>query len=170
MTPQDCRDHAKFNSWANQRLYDAAAGLPEADYFRDRPAAYFGSLHGTLNHLLLVDQLWIDRAEGADPGFEGLDQILHADLRALRRARETEDLRLIAFAERQSQADLERAVSFRSLAGESRSAPLSRILRNLFNHQTHPRGQAHALLKEAGATPPALDMFVFWSEVEAHAS
>ena len=166
MTPQDCRDHAKFNGWANQRLYDAAAGLSEADYFRVRPAADFGSLHGTLNHLLLVDQLWIGRAEGADPGFTGLDQILHADLRALRRARETEDLRLIAFAERQSEADLARDISFRSLVGEAYSAPLSRILRNLFNHQTHHRGQAHALLKEAGRQPPHLDMFVFWSETE----
>jgi len=166
MTPQDCRDHAKFNAWANHRLFEAAAGLSEADYFRARPAAYFGSLHGTLNHLLLVDQLWIGRAEVGDPDFAGLDQILHADLRALRRARETEDLRLIAFAERQSQADLERDVAYRSLAGGSFSAPLSRILRNLFNHQTHHRGQAHALLKEAGQEPPALDMFVFWSETE----
>ena len=166
MTPRDCRDHAKFNGWANQRLYAAVAELSEADYFRTRPAAYFGSLHGTLNHLLLVDQLWIGRAEGADPGFEGLGQILHADLRALRRARETEDLRLIAFAERQSEAELAREVAFRSLAGAAYSAPLSRILRNLFNHQTHHRGQAHALLKEAGRQPPDLDMFIFWSETE----
>ncbi|MDJ0943835.1 MAG: DinB family protein [Kiloniellales bacterium] len=166
MTPQDCRDHAKFNAWANRRLFEAAAALSEADYLRTCPAAYFGSLHGTLNHLLLVDQLWIGRAEGADPGFRGLDQILHADLRALRRVRETEDLRLIAFAERQSAADLTREISYRSLAGESYSTPLHRILRNLFNHQTHHRGQAHALIKDAGVDPPALDMFVFWSETE----
>ena len=166
MTPQDCRDHAKFNAWANARLFEAAAGLPEAAYFRTRPAAYFGSLHGTLNHLLLVDRLWIDRAEGTDPGFTGLDQILHADLRALRRARDTEDLRLIAFAERQDAADLVREISFHSLAGKPYSATLSRILRNLFNHQTHHRGQAHALIKEAGGTAPDLDMFVFWDETE----
>ncbi|MEE8502198.1 MAG: DinB family protein, partial [Kiloniellales bacterium] len=77
----------RFNAWANRRVYDAVAALGDDDYRKTRPAAFFGSIHGTLNHLLVVDHLWFGRIEGTDSGVTSLDQILQDDLAGLRAAR-----------------------------------------------------------------------------------
>src|SRR5216684_2564728 len=96
---------AAYNDWANRRLYDAAAALSEADYRADR-GAFFGSLHGTLNHLLLGDRIWMHRftGEGEEPA--ELDAILYEDFTALRQARSREDARITAYVGSLTEADL----------------------------------------------------------------
>ena len=85
---------AAYNRWANRRLYAAAAALPDDDY--RRPAgAYFGSLHGTLNHLLVVDRNWMARFEGTGEAQHKLNAILFERLDELRAAREREDERIV---------------------------------------------------------------------------
>ncbi len=81
---------ARFNAWANDRLYGCVAGISEAACREDR-RAYFGSIHNTLNHLLVVDRLWTCRLKETDHGIESLDQILYGDFESLRAARKTED-------------------------------------------------------------------------------
>src|SRR5271155_2581424 len=88
----------KYNAWANQRLCDAAAGLSDADYRRDR-GAFFKSMHGTLNHLLVTDRIWMQRFTGGGTAPDRLDAILFEDLGALREAREAEDRRIVAYVE-----------------------------------------------------------------------
>ena len=90
---------AGYNAWANRRLYDAAAKLSDAEYRADR-GAFFKSMHGTLNHLLTADWVWMHRftGEGASP--ERLDMILFEDLAPLREAREAEDQRIVGTAQR----------------------------------------------------------------------
>src|ERR1700746_1198384 len=94
---------ARYNAWANRRLYDACAALPEAEYMKPRPA-FFGSIHGPLNHLLVCDRIWIARPHRKPNPKIPLDQVLYGDLVALRIARQAEDGRLInvvgAIAER----------------------------------------------------------------------
>ncbi len=158
------RTLASFNAWANARIYGAVGALPEGEYRKARTAAYFGSILGTLNHLLVVDRLWFGRVEGVDCGITGLDQILHDGLDELRRAREAEDARIIALVDGLDEAALGADLSYASLAGDRYAMPLRIVLAAIFNHQTHHRGQAHALIKEAGAEPPALDIPVYWSE------
>ena len=87
---------AAYNAWANQRLYEAVAGLVDEDYRADR-GAFFGSLHGTLNHLLLGDRIWLHRftGEGEEPAT--LDAILYDDFTTLRDARSREDDRIISY-------------------------------------------------------------------------
>src|SRR3546814_16732744 len=92
------RTFAAYNRWANGRLYDACAALPETEYRRPR-GAFFGSLHGTLNHLLVADRIWLGRIEGVDPGLARLDAILHAAFAALRAARAAEDARIAALVD-----------------------------------------------------------------------
>src|SRR5688500_2291486 len=87
---------AHYNEWANRRLYANAAALPDAD-FRAEHGAYFGSVHGTLNHLLVTDRLWQNRFTGAGETYARLDRILFTDLDELRAAREAEDARIIAW-------------------------------------------------------------------------
>lgn len=163
MLHQHFRMLARFNGWANRRLYDATAKLPEAEYRKKRAAAYFGSIHGTLNHLLLVDRLWFARMEGKRAaGIARLDQVLHDSFAELREAREKEDQAIVAQVDGYGEATLAetRSYSLLSAPGET-TTPLAEMLATAFNHQTHHRGQVHALLKEAGAEPPALDIIVY---------
>ena len=98
MNAEYLRTLARYNQWANARLYDACAALSDDEYRKPRPS-FFGSIHATLNHLLVGDRIWLGRIEGTEHGITGLDQILHDDLAELRRAREAEDARIIALAD-----------------------------------------------------------------------
>ena len=153
---------AGFNRWANGRIYDTAAALGAADYFKTRACAYFGSIHGTLNHLLLVDRLWFGRLEGETPAISRLDEILYDDFAALRAARETEDARIVALLQGMDEADLAADRRFTLIAepGE-RVMGVQLMLTTVFNHQTHHRGQVHAMLKEAGVAPPEIDVILY---------
>lgn len=159
------RDHfvtfARYNAWANTRLYDACAALPESEYHAARPAAFFGSLHGTLNHILVGDRAWMRRITGEGAAPDSLDAELYPTLTELRAARVAEDDRIRTFAESLDEAGLTRVVSYHSMTGGADARPIAELLGHLFNHHTHHRGQAHALLSAAGAKPPPLDMIYF---------
>lgn len=156
---------ARFNAWANERLYECVARLPEEAYRADRKA-FFGSVHRTLNHLLVVDRLWSGRIEGVNRGIRALDQILYDDFASLRAARRKEDEHLIAFVDGLGEERLGATVRFRAITdGGIYDARAGHILLNLLNHQTHHRGQVHALLTQAGITPPPLDMFDYFAEI-----
>jgi uncharacterized damage-inducible protein DinB len=156
---------ARFNAWANGRLYASVATLPDAPYRAER-GAFFGSIHRTLNHLLVVDRLWSGRIEGRDRGIRALDQILHDDREELRVAREDEDRRLIALVDRLDDRELERPARYRRMIGEGEEeARCGHILLTLFNHQTHHRGQIHVLLTQQEVVPPPLDVLFFLEEL-----
>lgn len=156
---------ARFNAWANERLYDTVSGLPEAVYKEDRKA-FFGSVHNTLNHLLLVDRLWTRRIEGRDHGIVSLDQSLYDDFESLRAARREEDAHLIALVEGLNEAQLQSPVSYRRIIGEGlQQTRADHILITLFNHQTHHRGQVHCLLTQSGIMPPPLDVIFYLEEL-----
>ena len=156
---------ARFNAWANERLYDCVAGLSDADYRKDRKA-YFGSIHNTLNHLLVVDRLWTHRIKGTDHGIRGLDQILYDDFESLWVARREEDAALTALAEGSSEAELQGTVEYRRIIGEgTHRTRRDHILLTLYNHQTHHRGQIHALLTQQGIDPPPLDVIYLLEEL-----
>ncbi len=152
---------ARYNAWANRALYDAAEGLGAAACREARPAAYFGSILGTLNHLLVVDYLWYPRLNGISRSDLKLDQVLHDTLVALRAAREAEDARIIEQVEAIDEAALAADCTFRDSKGNPWTMPVWQILATVFNHQTHHRGQVHGLIKDAGAEPPSLDIPVY---------
>jgi len=152
---------ARFNAWANQRLDEAVRELPE-DAYRQDAGLFFGSMHRTLNHLLVVDRLWTGRIRGTEHGIRSLDQILHDDRQALRRARAEEAERLIALVDELDDERLRQPVRYRRMIGEGlEEARVGHILLTLFNHQTHHRGQIHAALTRIGITPPSLDVIFF---------
>ncbi|MCY4431739.1 MAG: damage-inducible protein DinB, partial [Rhodospirillales bacterium] len=117
------RTLAAYNRWSNVRLYDACTGLGDAVRKQDR-GAYFGSIHNTLNHILVGDRAWLDRVEGIDTGPVTLDAVLFDDFDALRQARAAEDDRidrvLMGLDETRMAGDL----SYRNVAGESHRTPL----------------------------------------------
>jgi len=151
---------AAYNAWANTRLYDAAGQLDPAARTRDI-GAYFTSLHGTLNHILVADQVWMRRLTGEGPDPRELDEITQPGFRALRRAREAEDARISAYVDGLAEDAFAESVDYANLAGQPQNMERGLILAHFFNHQTHHRGQAHDGLKRLGLEPPALDLLYF---------
>src|SRR5580698_4653899 len=93
MSIDNFRQLAGYNHWANRTIYAAALAMPE-DAYRRTTGVFFGSLHGTLNHLLLTDRVWLKRLTGEGDHPKRLDAILFEDLKDLLRARLAEDARL----------------------------------------------------------------------------
>ncbi len=155
------RQLAAYNRWANARLYAAALALPDEAYRRPI-GLFFGSLHGTLNHLLVGDRIWLQRLTGAGAAPDRLDAQLYDDRLALASARAAEDARLIAVVAGYDAAALDRPIAYRTTSGEPHEQRPADILPHLFNHQTHHRGQAHACCSIlTGREPPALDLVAF---------
>jgi uncharacterized damage-inducible protein DinB len=152
---------AAYNAWANQRLYDAAASLPDAQYREDR-GAFFKSVHGTLNHLLVADRVWMRRFTGQGDAPDRLDAILFEQLDALREARVAEDARIVAYVAALDEAALAGIITYRRIsAPEAVQQPLAPALAHFFNHQTHHRGQVHALLTALVGRAPELDLLYY---------
>jgi uncharacterized damage-inducible protein DinB len=151
---------AKYNRWANTRLYAMAAALSDELYRKD-VGIFFKSLHGTLNHLLTTDRIWMRRLDGTGDHPDKLNAIIFADLPSLHEARKTEDERIIRFVDGLSEDDFDRVWDYRTLNGTPQRQPIGEILAHLFNHQTHHRGQAHAALTAVGiGEPEPLDLLI----------
>jgi uncharacterized damage-inducible protein DinB len=152
---------ARYNAWANTRLFDAAASLSSADYRADR-GAFFRSVHGTLNHLLVTDRVWMFRFTGEGDPPDRLDAILFEALEALRHAREMEDARIVRYVTRLEETALEGTITYRRVSTpEAITQPLAPALAHWFNHQTHHRGQVHALLTALAGRAPELDLLFY---------
>ncbi len=151
---------ARYNRWANRRLYEVAAQLSDAQFREDR-GAFFGSLRGTLNHILVADRVWLERIEGNGPKPSSLDEILYDDFAGLRAAREAEDERILRVVATPPAERFESVLSYRSMAGTPHELPFAQILTHVFNHQTHHRGQAHTLVGQFGLETPVLDFVYF---------
>ena len=149
---------ARYNAWANTRLYEACAKLPESEYLKPR-ASFFGSIHATLNHLMVGDRIWLGRIEGR-PEKLALNQILYGDFTALQVARVAEDDRLVRVVEGLDPTRLDQPLDYLNTRGERFRTPLRIVLDHLFNHQTHHRGQAHALITAAGEKTDDTDLFL----------
>lgn len=160
---------ARYNRWANERLYAVVATLDDAALRKDA-GAYFGSIHATLNHILVGDRVWTSRITGEYHGIESLEQILHEDFNNLGTARAAMDEHIVRLVDRLSvglDGGLDKEVRYRTVkGGEKHASPAHHVLLTLFNHQTHHRGQIHCLLSQAGIEePPALDVIFFLREL-----
>lgn len=159
---------AGYNQWANNRLFAVATRLSPEQYVADR-GAFFSSVHGTLNHILAADRIWMHRFTGAGDLPAGLDVILFGTLADLSAARAEQDGRIISFIETLDEPALAHVLHYTNSSGASFDQRLDNVLDHFFNHQTHHRGQAHALLthflgKDAS---PSLDLIAFQREMNA---
>ena len=144
---------AAYNQWANGRIYDAAADLDDEEFNRD-VGAFFGSLMGTLNHLLAADRIWMKRftGEGDAP------------------AREAEDRRIIDWLSGLSDKALSGRFTYMTLSDmRTVSQRLAPALAHVFNDQTHHRGQAHMILTVLGRPSVLLDLAHFQRTEEGRA-
>ncbi|MFT2211635.1 DinB family protein [Rhizobium giardinii] len=155
------RMFAKYNRWANRRLYQAAGMLSDAQYRKDM-GAFFGSLHRTLNHILAADRIWMKRFTGTGEAPSTLDAILFDDLATLSTARTAEDERILGWIGGLSEADLGGHFTYTPVTNPlSVTQRLAPVLAHFFNHQTHHRGQCHMMLTGLGQPSLGLDLVYF---------
>jgi uncharacterized damage-inducible protein DinB len=160
---------ARYNRWANRRIYGALAEL-SADEIAAPRIGFFPSLLKTLNHLIVADRIWLSRLTAIpDPETKALDQIIAADLTALTAQRAALDERIIAVVDDLPAARLGEVLVYKTMAGSPFETPIDMVLAHMFNHQTHHRGQAHGMLSGTQVPPPSLDMIVFLREETAAA-
>ena len=157
---------ARYNKWANAQLNTAVMNISHDAYMAKREA-FFGSIHGGLNHILLIDRIWRGRVEGNPHPADRLDIIVTNSREAFLRERMAEDDILIDFTDSFDEKSLDEKVTYSSLIGFTGTDPRRLILAHMFNHATHHRGQIHALLSQVPADPPPLDLMIYIRETEA---
>ncbi len=158
------KDIARFQIWANKRVYDACATLDLADLDKDC-GLYFRSVAATLNHILLVDRLWMARIEGTSWPWVALDTVLYPDFAMLKAAHREEDGRILGYV---TGCDTRRIVTYHDSKGTEYALSLAHILHHLFNHQTHHRGQVHTGLSLLGVDAPEID-YIYYIRDERNA-
>ena len=157
LTGHYCELMARYNRWMNEKLYVICDDIPDADRRKDM-GAFFKSIHGTLNHLLFGDVVWMARFQQREvPG--RIIAELHADFSELRVAREAMDARILEWTATLTAQWLEAPFAYRSnVDGRTRTMPAWMLVAHLFNHQIHHRGQLTTLLMQSGIDPGDTDL------------
>ena len=169
MITQDyARMMAAYNKWQNESLYGAASSLSDLERRRDR-GAYFRSIHETLSHILWGDEIWLSRFSDFPPppapGGLGGSANYYQDWDALFAARMETDRAIQNWAATLNPKDFEGDLTWRSGAlKRDITKPRWLLIAHMFNHETHHRGQVHAMLTAAGAKPDDTDI-PFMSEI-----
>lgn len=152
ITPDYCLQMARYNHWQNSEMISALAELSDAARQKDR-GAFFGSIQATISHLLWGDTIWVSRFDGG-PGTDltiadsplcasGFDDWLEK--------RRAMDARLLSWTKGLRPEDTSGVLTwFSGAAGREVSQPVALCLMQIFNHQTHHRGQVHAMVTAAG--------------------
>jgi uncharacterized damage-inducible protein DinB len=149
---------ARAGAWANGILGAELAELSPGQWLREHSALNFKSLAGVANHLLLADHLWLHRLTGEGEALASVAVIAHADIAEFQAARAAQDARVLAFVAGLPPERLGQVLHFRTIEGTPRALPVSLCVGHMLNHQTHHRGQMHALLGVMGIACPDIDL------------
>ncbi len=152
---------ARYNQWQNANLYEAASGLPDSRR-RENLGAFFGSIHATLSHLVWADKIWLHRFNGRNEPrrltiVESVDEC--PAWQEMREERTGLDQEIIEWAGSLSAGELTGDLTWHSSAvGREITKPRALLIAHFFNHQTHHRGQVHAMLTASGRKPGDTDL------------
>lgn len=160
---------AFYNEWMNAKVYEAARNLPEEELSANRKA-FFGSILGTLNHLVVGDTIWLKRfathpANHASlepirrlPTPESLDQRLFTNIQNLSEHRKWLDGVITEWARSVAEPDLDHVLRYANMKGVAANKSFFSLVMHFFNHQTHHRGQVTTLLSQAGIDVGVTDL------------
>jgi len=152
---------SRYNQWMNDKLYNTAAKLPANELAKDR-GAFFGSLLGTLNHIMVADIIWLQRFSTHPAQHPALDEIrmmqkpqalaqtLLDGFTVLSAERQRLDSTIITWCEQLDASDLNHKLAYHNMKGEAAVKNFGSLMLHFFNHQTHHRGQATTLLSQQG--------------------
>lgn len=152
---------ARYNRWQNKSIYSAASNLSDAERRLDR-GAFFGSIYHTLSHLLWGDTMWMSRFDDWDKPTAGIPESRDwvGDWKELSAQRLAADIAILEWSDRVDDASLAGTLSWYSGAlRRDVSKPMALCVTHFYNHQTHHRGQVHAMLTAAGEQPEDTDLF-----------
>jgi uncharacterized damage-inducible protein DinB len=152
---------AAYNAWQNENILTAAESLTQSAREQDR-GAFFGSIFGTLNHLMWGDLLWMSRFDGGTPPDVGIPKSMSisSNWKDLKAARVELDARIIRWAHNVDPTSISGTYNWFSASAKMEvERPMTLVVAHFFNHQTHHRGQLHAMLTAAGAKPTDTDLF-----------
>ena len=159
MTIEEARELFAYGEWANSRVFAAALGLAP-EQLEAPVTSSFPSVRGTLGHIVVAEWVWLRRWRGesptAPPSWATGSSL--AGLRSQLGAVEDERGQYLAGL---SDADLERIVEYRTMAGQACADPLAGLIRHVANHSTYHRGQAATQLRQLGQTPPGTDLVTY---------
>lgn len=153
---------ARYNKWQNGAIFGAAKGLPDTERRLQR-GAFFGSIHATCSHLLWADSIWLSRFQLCPPPGGSIGQSISfvEDWDALQAARVAMDDIFVDWSDTFASGPVSGNLNWYSgAAGRDVTAPLGVVLPHIFNHQTHHRGQIHAMLTAAGCQTADTDLFL----------
>lgn len=169
---------ADYNLWMNRKLYAAASGLSAAALAQPR-GAFFGSILGTLNHLVVADTLWLKRFAGHPAHATGL-QSLHSietpaaldampftDWSPLERHRQWLDALIVSWVQSTPEPAWSQPLAYANTRGQVFNKPMDLLMLHFFNHQTHHRGQTTTLLSQAGIDVGETDLRALIADVQA---
>lgn len=160
ISPDYCQMMARYNAWQNTQLTAILDTAPQDVIYGDH-GVFFGSVFGTLNHILWADTIWLSRfGDFPAPHKPGSESTTYsATYTTWQHARRDMDKTILAWAQTVTQADLVAEMTWKSgLTGKTASAPLWQNVTHFFNHQTHHRGQIHAVLTRFGSVAPVSDI------------
>ena len=167
----------QYNQWMNSNLYSVSSSLTKSELTADR-GAFFGSILGTLNHILVGDTIWLKRFANHPgqhsalaylsnvPAPSTLNMTLYSDFSELRSARETMDTAIIQFIEEVKENEFNQPLAYKNTKGQSFVKKFGFLVQHFFNHQTHHRGQVTVLLSQAGCDVGTTDLLVNIPNVE----
>ncbi len=167
MTPEEVRLLYDYNSWANRRTLDACATLAPEQFTRDMGSS-FRSVRDTVTHIMDAEWVWLERFQGRAPSAMP-DNSRFTDLASLRAEWNGLGANLLGFVRGLTQADLERALEYKTMKFGVYRNPLWQSLQHLVNHGTYHRGQITTLLRQLGAQPNYLDLMHYYRELSAAA-
>lgn len=167
---------ARYNAWFNERLFGACEQIDDAARKLDR-GAFFGSIHRTLNHLIVADQIWLKRLRqcGLDNGFDcqalsdavldlrpghALGELVYDDWQTLRAKRSQMDDAISIWLAEMPERFPGFTMRYSNSKGVQRQHPAWQAMSHFFNHQTHHRGQVTTLLTQSGVDPGATDLIM----------
>jgi uncharacterized damage-inducible protein DinB len=162
MSPEDMRQLYDYNAWANRRAMEAAAALTPEQFTKPLGSS-FSSVRDTLAHLYGAEWIWLERFQGRSPAsFPDASQF--ANLARLRERWLEQETHLLGFVRGLTQADLDRAMEYKTLKFGVYRNSLWQSMQHLVNHGTYHRGQVTTLLRQLGAQPILTDLMHFYRE------
>lgn len=162
---------ASYNQWMNRSVYEAASKLSTGELEKDR-GAFFGSIIGTLNHIMVGDTIWLKRFSNHEAKFSSLDYVrvidapvsldttLHLKLDTLTEARVEMDEVIVQFASELTDKTIASSLKYNNTEGQPFTRNFGFLLQHFFNHQTHHRGQVSTLLSQAGIDIGVTDLLM----------
>jgi uncharacterized damage-inducible protein DinB len=160
---QNIRMLSRYAAWANDRLYDALADLPERALTKPHPIV-FGSILRTLNHVYLMDLVWRAHLRGVPHGFTTRNPEECPPFAELRAAQKDIDQWYIQCSDDMLESSCGEIVNFSFIGGENGSMSRGEIVLHVVNHTTYHRGHIGCMICQVPAEPPTTDLPVFLRE------